>query len=170
MLYIFVEGYFDELFFKKTFFTNDTNIFIQYFDQKTEKINSYIKTVKKMPNCDYLFFGDGDGNSIEDKKNYLLNQFNEIESNKIFIVQYEIESWYYAGVCDGDCKKLKLSKFEFFTDKITKEALVSKMSKPLERQYVMSKMLDFFVEEIAISRNTSFKIFSDYMKEPIAAV
>ncbi len=170
MLYIFVEGYFDELFFTKTYFTEDTNKFIQYSSQKPEKVNAFIKSIKKMPTCDYLFFADGDGQSINDKTNVIISEYSEVERNKVFIVQYEIESWYYAGVCESNCKKLKLNKFEFTTNNITKEALVAKMPKPSERQFIMSKMLDFFEEDIASARNTSFKIFTDYIKEPIAAV
>ena len=170
MLYIFVEGHFDELFFTKTYFTDNTNQFIQYSSQKPEKVNAFIKSIKKMPTCDYLFFADSDGQSIIDKTNVILSEFSEVERNKVFIVQYEIESWYYAGVCETDCKKLKLSKFVFVTDTITKEDLIAKMQKPSERQYILSKMLDFFSKDIAVTRNASFKLFYDYMKEPIAAV
>ena len=65
---------------------------------------------------------------------------------------------------------MKLNRFEFTTNDITKEGLIAKMQKPSDRQYIMSKMLDYFAEEIAKTRNSSFKIFADYMKEPIAAV
>lgn len=170
MLYIFVEGYFDELFFTKTYFIGDTYKFIQYSSQKPEKTNAFVKSVKKMPTCDYLFFGDSDSHSISDKTDIILSEYSEVERNKVFIVQYEIESWYYAGVCENDCKKLKLNKFKFITDDITKEDLIAKMPKPSERQYIMSKMLEFFSKDIATTRNASFKLFYDYMKEPVAAV
>lgn len=165
MLYVFVEGNSDECFFSKIFFKNVGVEFFQYAAEKHNKTNKFIKTIKKVHDWDYLFFGDSDGKSISDKSKILTDRYDELEKDKLFVVQYEIESWYYAGVSEDDCQKLDLERFEHPTDKITKEMLISKMVKPSDRQYIMDKMLDVYSIELAEKRNKSFKIFSDYMRK-----
>lgn len=170
MLYVFVEGFDDEFFFTKWFSTVDRIVCVQYSQMKADKVNSYLRSIKQMPYADYLFFGDADGKAIEKKKCLLIENFHELEINKVVIVQYEIESWYYAGVSETDCQKLKISKFEFCTDGITKEMLNSKMKNPANRQFVLAKMLDCFSPSLAEDRNTSYRLFSNYIKKPVAAV
>ena len=164
MLLVFVEGYYDERFFASVFFENTSVQFVQYATLKPEKVEAFLKSIKQTPTLDYIFFGDGDGNSVNEKKNILTTKYKEIEQDKVFIVQYEIESWYYAGVRESDCKKLKLIKFEYLTNDLTKEDLDAKMIKPSEREYVLSKLLDFYTIELAEKRNDSLKLFSDYMR------
>ena len=163
MLYVFVEGTDDEKFFSEIFFKSDAKI-IQYSGEKSEKTNSFIRAIKKMPNADYIFLGDGDGKSIPNKSKYLTNKYNQLERSKLFIVQYEIESWYYAGVREDYCRKLKLKKFEDLTDKISKEKFNSKINKLTDRQYIMGLMLEVYSISLAEERNSSFKIFTDYMR------
>ena len=171
MVYIFVEGHFDEDYFSKLFFVNlNENTFIQYSSLKVEKVNAFIRSIKSMPNCDYLFFADADGLQIQEKREKILSQYN-IESEKLCIVQYEIESWYYAGVCQEECLKLKMKHFEYKTDVITKEMLKSKMKKPSENQLILAKMLEIYSIDLAVLRNDSFKsFFEQHIREPIAAV
>ena len=169
MLYVFVEGYYDKLFLGKLFF-EENPLFIEYSRLKIEKINNFIKSIKCMPTVDYLFFGDADGKTIHEASEHLLKEFRELEQSKLFIVQYEIESWYYAGVCETDCIKLKLNSFEYKTDNLTKEDLIAKMADETNRQYILARMLDYFSTSLAEERNVSFKYFFEHMKKPAVAV
>ncbi len=169
MLYVFVEGHYDESFFSKVFFGNNT-LFVQYAQMKEEKVNSYIKSVKRTPGYDYLFFGDEDGKTIQTAADDLLKKYSELEQSKLFIVQSEIQSWYYAGVSENDCIKLKIKNYQYCTDSITKEKLIEKLTKPEDRQYVLARMLDCFSVSLAEDRNSSFKFFSKTRKEPAVAV
>ena len=164
MFYIFVEGYFDEYYFTRIFFASTLVCFIQYASLKPEKVNDYLKSIKKIPNSDYLFFGDSDGLSINEKTDFLITKYKEIDHHKVFIVQYEIESWYYAGVCESDCKKLRLTKFEYSTNSLTKEGLDAKMPKPSERAVILSKLIELYSIELAEMRNDSLKLFIDYIR------
>ena len=169
MLYIFVEGYYDKLFLNTLFFHGNP-IFIEYSQEKVEKTNNFIKSIKCTPTIDYLFFGDADGKTIDDAAHCLLEKYKELEQSKLYIVQYEIESWYYAGMCERDCLKLKMSSFAYNTDTITKESLIAKLADKTNRQYTLVKMLDYYSISLAEGRNTSFRFFSEHMKEPVAAV
>lgn len=161
MLYVFVEGLYDELFLKEIFFKSlgDSCKFIEYSMKRKEDICKFINTIPHIPDSDYIFFGDADGDTIENKKTKLLSKYNALDINKIYIVQYEIESWYYAGVDKLQCQKLKLTDFTYNTDNLNKEILENKLPNPSEKLYYMQELINHFSKELAKDRNTSFKIF-----------
>lgn len=169
MLYIFVEGPDDYNYFEKVFgdFFGEHKI-INYASMTQIKLNSFIRTIPSIPNSDYLFFSDEDGKGIENKRNELLTQYDSLSSDKLFIVQFEIESWYYAGVSQENCKKLKLNHYQHDTNTLTKEQFYSKLLRPSERKYIMSQMLTQYSKGLAETRNNSFGIFYSKAKEPAA--
>ena len=169
MLYIFVEGPDDYNYFEKIFGESFGEYkIIKYASMSQVKLNNFIRTIPSIPNSDYLFFGDEDGKGIENKKTELLSQYDSLSSNKLFIVQFEIESWYYAGISQDMCKKLKLKHYQQDTNTLTKEQFYSKLSRPSERKYVMSQILTLYSKELADIRNNSFNVFFSKMKEPAA--
>ena len=161
MLYVFVEGPDDKAYFSKIFGAvwGDYTI-IQYASLKKDKIKGFIQSIGCIPNADYLFFGDADGRGIGEAKASLLSTFPYLVGEKIIIVQYEIESWYYAGASEDVCKKLKIKHFVHNTDSITKEQFESKLVRPAEKRYVMACILDQYLLALATTRNTSLSVFA----------
>ena len=168
MLHVFVEGPDDEHFFSKIYGTCfGTSRFIQYAGWPPAKFNNFIRSINCMPDNDYIFLGDADGRAIEEKKEVLTSRFSNLDSNKVFIVEYEIESWDYAGASMLSCQKLKLKQFVYNTDVLTKEQFNAKLPHQADRKYIMAQLLDLYELELATSRNTSLSIFDmSIKKEP----
>ena len=169
MLYIFVEGPDDYTYFEKIFGSCFAEYkIIQYASMPQIKLNNFIRTIPSIPNSDYIFFGDEDGKGIDNKRAELLLKYDALTSAKLFIVQFEIESWYYAGVSQEDCKKLKLKHYQQDTNTLTKEQFYRKLLRPSERKFVMAQMLIQYSKALAESRNTSFCHFYKKLKESAA--
>ena len=166
MVYIFVEGPDDERFFSKIYgevFCNPK--FIQYASLTSAKINNFLHSIKSTEGDEYIFLGDADGKTIDEKKDILVQKFSNLDDDRLFIVQYEIESWYYAGVDQESCKKLKLKQFIYNTDKLTKEQFNSKLPKISERKFFMLKLLEIYKISLAVCRNNSLSIFDSAIKK-----
>ena len=171
MLYVFVEGPDDSNFFKTVFSPLWGEYHpIEYSQMKKDKVNNFIKSIKSMPGTDYLFFSDEDGKGIIEKRVEVLTLYNELEPENLFIVQFEIESWYYAGVSRENCDKLKIQKYREDTNSLTKEQFYSFLLRPSEKEYVMAQMLLCFSKELAITRNDTFSSFYKQIKREPAAV
>ena len=127
MFFVFVEGVDDERFFKSYFSNRYADlVIIQYANLQKDKIIKFIKSIQSTPDSDYIFLGDEDGETIEGKTEKIMQCYSSLEREKIYIVQFEIESWYYAGLSPENHKKLKLKKYEFHTNSLTKEKFNSK--------------------------------------------
>lgn len=168
MLFIFVEGQTDETFLS-TFYgvSTDAVRYIQYSGLKNDKVNSFISSISKMPDCDYMFFADCDGLTIEETKEKKLSEY-ELSEDHFFAVQYEIESWYYAGVSEKWCLKSKLKHFQSDTNFLTKEQFISKLNKASDKLYIMAQMLSVYDSSLACDRNNSFRYFWKNKREPAA--
>lgn len=157
---MFVEGPDDERFFAYFFKEHPVNLkFIQYANLLKERVNDFIKSIKSTPDCDYLFLGDGDGKTIDEKKEILLQHYPELEDNNIYIIQFEIESWYYAGLSRENHKKLKLKKYEFDTNTLKKEQFNLKLPRISDRIFIMGQILSLYSIDLAKRRNNSFCCF-----------
>ena len=168
MLHIFVEGPDDERFFAKIYGNcfGDYKI-IKYSGLTPIKINNYVRSISCMPDSDYVFFGDADGKTIGEKRDILIDRYPSLDSGKVFIVQYEIESWYYAGASASICQKLKLKQYIHNTDGLTKEQFNGKLPKKADRKFIMAELLEMYELELALSRNTSLSLFDvSIEKEP----
>jgi len=160
MLFVFVEGPDDASYFEKIFAQSwGMHKIIEYARMKQDKVNSFINSINCIPDSDYIFFGDSDGIGIEEKRQNLISKFSNLSPNKVFIVQYEIESWYYAGVDEATCLKLKLKHFIFRTDNLTKEQFYSKLPRPSDKKYIMACMLNEYALSLAQTRNHSLNQF-----------
>lgn len=157
-LYIFVEGLDDKRFLSN--FMKGCNILIlEYASEKKEKTESYIKSINSMPHADYLFFADSDGKTVDETKIYIKNVYGSIDTEKIVVVQYEIESWYYAGLSQEDHERLKLKKYEYNTNSLTKEMFNAKLPKLAERVYYMQEILRCYNIREARQRNNTVNLF-----------
>lgn len=160
-LFVFVEGLDDERFFRWYF--NGRNIeIICYSKEKYTKIDNYIKSIKRMPDTEYIIVADADGKSFEDKKQIVLNDFPSSSIENIYVVQYEIESWYLAGVTAEACTKHKVKYFRN-TDNITKELFEGLIPKRFSRVDYMIEILKKYSIDEARSSNKTFKIFNDIL-------
>lgn len=171
MLYIFVEGFDDEDYFKKIFAPSfGEHKIIQYAQKPKDKVEKFLKSIKCMPDSDYLFFADEDGKGIQNRRCEITSTYSELDSQKIIIVQYEIESWYYAGVSLDICKKLKIAHYQVNSDTLTKEQLYNKFARQIDRRYIMAEMLNYYSVELAVTRNTTLNSFFEAIKKEPAAV
>ncbi len=166
MLYIFAEGPDDERYINQVIapLIGEYKV-VRYATLTLEKVNNFIRSINCIPLSDYLFLGDADGKSISDKKEYLLKQYASLDSDKTYIVEYEIESWYYAGLSELDARKLKMKHYVFQTDTLTKEQFYSKMLRISEKRYIMDSILDSYSLPLAVTRNQSLKILSENIKK-----
>ena len=169
MLFVFVEGPDDERFFTSVYgnYFKDFK-FIQYAGWNLVKINNFVRSIKCMENSDYLFFGDADGKSIEEKAHILKERYPNIDENKAYVVQYEIESWYYAGLSSYNCQKLKLKQYVYNTNDLTKEQFNAKLPKKADRRIVMAEILKMYEMDLALLRNTSLLQFNSSMTKESA--
>ena len=160
MLYVFVEGYDDKRFISK--FLNDCDIeIIEYASDKKEKTDNFIKSIKSMPYADYLFFADADGRTIADTKQYIQSIYTNIDIEKIIVVQYEIESWYYAGLTQANHEKLNFKRYTHDTNSLTKEMFNAKLPKPSDKIFYMQHILNCYCIQDARQRNRSINTFFD---------
>lgn len=159
--FIFVEGTDDERFIN-TILEKDNIKVIKYAREKKERINSYIKVIKKMSDCDYILICDIDLKSLNQKKKEILSQFPSCESEKIIVSIAEIESWYIAGVDEVMAKSMKI-KYTYYTETITKEKFNRMIPQKMDRINFMIGILKKFNLQEAILRNKSLKVFVDYL-------
>lgn len=167
MMYIFVEGTTDENFIFKVLGNLIESMFgcykvVTYSNMKKRKIKEYIQTIKKMNGSEYLFIGDQDGNN--EKKAKLLEEYPFLDSDRLFISIYEIESWIVAGISDKLMKKYKIKPFNN-TESITKEKFNS--IKPDE--LYINEFIAYILEEYdilkAIEKNNSFNNFYQFLNK-----
>lgn len=160
ILFIFVEGSYDERFFVKYFDGKNTK-FIKYSQMNRKKIKEYIRSINRIPSADYIFIADSDGMSIVNRKKYIANKYSSCDEAKIFISQYEIESWYLAGLSKEDCKKYKIRYYDK-TDTVTKEQFERLVPKDFTTISFMIEILQNYINEEAAKRNISFGIFNSH--------
>lgn len=167
MIYIFVEGDRDENFISKVLGNLIESIFgyykiVTYSNMKKKKTKEYIQTIKRMNDSDYLFIGDQDGN-IE-KKDKLLEEYPFLDSDKVFISIYEIESWIIAGISDKLMKKYKIKAFSN-TESITKEKFNSIKPSELYTNEFISYILEEYDILKAIEKNSSLNTFYQFLNK-----
>lgn len=104
---------------------------------------------------------DSDGKSIDDTKTYIKSIYANVDTEKIIVVQYEIESWYYAGLSRVDHDRLKFKKYLDDTNSLTKEAFYSKLPRFSERIFYMQQILKCYNVSQARKRNHSINSFFD---------
>ncbi|URZ15816.1 hypothetical protein [Clostridium felsineum] len=160
---IFVEGPDDERFYK-WYFKNKVKI-IPYATEKKEKINNYIKSIKKIDYMDYIFTCDIDSVNLSEKKKLILKTFSNCDEDKIIVSIAEIESWYLAGLNKENSKKMKIKYFSN-TDNITKEKFNNIIPKKYSsRLSFMIEILENFDLEEGVRKNKTLYYFHDFIRK-----
>ena len=167
-LYIFVEGATDELFIDKLIkknlsFLKDNYTIVNYAAKEKRKVMSYITSIKSIPNCDYVFIADQDGQA--NKKEQKLKEFPCLDKEKVFIAIYEIESWIIAGISTDIIKRYKIKLITSDTSDITKEIFDSIIPKKLDKIEFISYILSDYNLKQAIKFNESLKEFIDFLSK-----
>lgn len=166
MLYVFIEGPDDERFFSTIYARIfKESKFIPYAEWPYLKIDRFIRSIDCTSVHDYIFLGDADGHHPQEKAQRLKEHIKSLNLDKTYIVQYEIESWYYAGVNPDACRELNLRQYEYCTDMITKEQFNAKLPKKADRKYVMTRILAMYDLEYATARNRTLYIFNRRIRE-----
>lgn len=162
-LFVFVEGPDDERFINAILGKENIKV-IKYAREKKEDINNYIKSIKSMPNCDYIVICDIDLKSLDQKKDAILSRFPACENEKIIVSIAEIESWYIAGVDETTSKSMKI-KYVYYTEHITKEKFDQMVPSKMNKINFMIEILNKFNLDEALLRNKSLKYFFDYLSQ-----
>jgi len=159
MLYVFVEGYYDDLFVDKVFVKGNPNIsIIRYATREDCYVKAYIKSISCMPNASYVFIADSDGLTIKEKKKKLIEHYPNLDENAVFLSVYEVESWYYAGISETFSIKNKFRHYQLDTNTLTKEQFYMKLPANSSRILTMLNILDNYNTDIACNRNYSFQL------------
>lgn len=163
-LFAFLEGDDDERFFNSTLRPRLEAQYshiqtIKYAGLKSEKIKSYITSIKGM-GARYCFLRDIDGAMcVSEKRFQLIERYHALDPENIFVVVKEIESWYLAGISSSDAKKMKLS-FQGSTNALTKEQFDALRPKRfISRIDFMVEILRVFSFQTAATNNSSFGYF-----------
>lgn len=168
-LFLFVEGDDDERFFQRVI----VPLFLEHYDEvrivryailKKEKLDNFVRSVQSIPGADYLVIRDLDRHPcVTAAKQSLRQRCPQAEPKRIQIVKTEIESWYCAGIPEGDPDWGGLSIARTAdTEPITKENCLTAMAtdKPTLLPVLLS-LLERFDRKRAASRNASFRYFLD---------
>lgn len=169
VLYIFVEGEYDELFIKSIFSKFISQIskrfeIVKYAKMRNKNINNYIKSIKSMNGdkyiVDYIFLSDQD--ECEIKKDKIISKFKCLSSDKIYLAITEIESWIISGISNKVKKKLKVNLTVSDTSSIRKEEFKKLIPKNMTYLEFVMLILDDYDLENALNLNSSLKSFNDY--------
>jgi len=165
-LFLFVEGDDDARFFQALtipFFKvryDDIRI-VRYAALKKEKLGNFVRSVRSM-GADYLIVGDLDWHPcVSAAKQSLLQRCSQAEPERVQIVKAEIESWYCAGIPEGDTEwgSLPIGQAPD-TERLTKENCLHTLAESgSPRLPALLSLLERFDRKRAASRNGSFRYF-----------
>lgn len=159
-LYILVEGDDDDRLLNKIIsslvFERFDNIkTYKYSQQKAEKIDDFLKTIKSQQHWEYIFIADYDNSPCKAiKKQRLTEIFHELDANRIFIVVKEIEGWYLAGIDESCCRKMNIHYFDK-TDNLSKEDFLRCLPKKITAYEFKLMIIKNYLLDQAKNRNTS---------------
>jgi hypothetical protein len=169
MLYIWVEGDDDERFLsnvvKPAFLASYDDVkFVRYRQMPPKKVRAFLRTIKRIQKkqkaAEYIFVADVNREPcVSAKKQKLLNQYRELERDKILVVVKEIEAWFLAGLTQAACRQLDITYLSN-TDGTTKEQFGDlRQNKYDSKVDFQQEILRLFDIETARKKNTSFDYF-----------
>jgi hypothetical protein len=163
-LFILVEGNDDERFFKRIIVPlflprYDSVELIMYAGMKSEKVCRFIRSFTSMHN-DLILVADIDqAPNVWVKKEILKQRFCTVDTDQIFVIIQEIESWYLAGLDDPTSKRLGLRPLHS-TNHVTKEIFNKKIPGAYSsRLQFMFDILNNYSIPVAKEKNRSFRHF-----------
>ena len=158
MIYCFVEGPDDETFFKKLFLRgSDPSEFLMYpyAQKKKQDVNNFIKTLEQRQ-CEYVFFVDSDGKQTDKRIEEFTTRYPALRREKLFVVHYEIESWYLAGLSQQNAIKIGITKYIPNTDDVTKENFNKLIEKCKDTKLqILLNIMEVYESSLADDRNNT---------------
>jgi hypothetical protein len=161
--YLFVEGYYDEIFVKKISeklqVESEIKI-VQYSRMRDPKVVDYLSSLISQK-IHFLLIADRDiaqYNSINDRENELIRRYKHVNSGNYVLAIPEIEGWYVAGLNDKSIKKLKLKNFPL-PDDCTKEKFIAALPFQQDGTPIRNEMLELYDIHYAEARSSSFRKF-----------
>ncbi len=170
---IFIEGKDDQRFIDNIltpYILSFSKIRIFPISYAQKSFNNVDKNIQKVTanNQSYILLGDYDSSDdcITLKKQDLIKKYKHLDSDFIFIVKDEIESWFISGV-DTNLKQFREFEIPDNTEEITKEIFNemwenSHFDSKIDFMMEISKSFDF---DLAVSRNNSFKYFIEKLNK-----
>jgi hypothetical protein len=137
---------------------------IEYSELSKREVESWIKSFQYI-GWDYLFVADKNkAPCLTKRKQDLKKIYDCLDSDKIIIVEKEIESWYLAGMGEKLANDLGI-KIPPSTDKIAKKAFERLTRQSLRSIDFRQMLLENFCLDAAQERNKSFAYFLRKLKE-----
>ena len=167
--YFFVEGFYDELFFKaitESIFEDLHFRIIQYSMKRNEKVDNYILSLGAQ-HIPFLFIADEDPdhfNSRASRINELTRRYPHLSEENIVLVAPEIEGWYIAGLTREKARSLGIKNI-LDPDSCSKEKFVSILPKKTDGILIRSEILENYDVVLAMSNSASFKEFVNKVKQ-----
>lgn len=163
-LFILLEGIDDERFVNSVFkpFLDKKYKWVKTYTyaRKTQKeVCAFLRGIQNM-NADYFFFKDMDFcPCITVSKQKATEKYQDLKETKIFVVVFEVESWYLAGLDNKKTKDFGLKIKQ--TDKITKEQFEDMIPKQfVSKVDFMQEILKEYSISKGKSRNRSLEYVS----------
>ncbi len=137
----------------------------KYIQKKKEKVNKYIKVIKKIK-ADYYVLTDMDeSESVEDAIQKILNRMdNLIDKNNVIVVIKEIECWYIAGMPQSFIERYDINLDISNTEIYEKEDFDCIIPTNMSHVIFYTRILELYDCNNAIKRNNSLKFFYDLIK------
>lgn len=165
-LYIFVEGSDDSRFINRVIrpiIEDEFNYIkvIEYAQKPKDVVEGFIKSINSMP-ADYIFLGDLDFHDcLLNKIENIIEIYDFLDKEKVYVVVKEIESWYLAGIDYSNSKLLGISHSRD-TEEIDKEKFLALMPDDFDSviDYKVELLKNYSIEA-ARAQNGSFRYFYD---------
>jgi len=163
-LCLFIEGDDDERLIKKIITESgrlDTEKICtyKYSQQRIDKVNDFIHSIKAIPGMDYIFFVDYDDcDCINNKKLEVTRKFQGLDQDHIVVVIKEIESWYLNGLDQNYLKKIKIHRLPTCQN-LSKEMFLDCVPSRLSPYLFKLQIIENYCLEAAIENCPSIKYF-----------
>ena len=166
--YLFVEGYYDEVFVKTI--SEHLQIkcaitIVKYSSMPDAKVVNYLKSLISQK-IQFLLIANRDKdqyNSINDRENELIRRYKHVNSGNYVLANPEIEGWYIAGLNKKSVKKLKL-KNPPLPDDCTKEKFIATIPSQQDGTHIRNEMLELYDINFAQNNSSSFREFVSIIK------
>lgn len=134
----------------------------KYANVANKRIKEFLRVMRQTPSWDYVYLEDiNSAACVTSKKDKIVEKYRDrMERDRIVVVVMEIESWYLAGLDEGDRNELVAESFGR-TDDITKERFNNMMPRRRfgSRIDYMGELLKRFRISTAATNNRSFEYF-----------